>query len=91
MISELAIQSYNIKATYNSQGLLSNFWMYYAKSLLESNRFDESVEVFSRVDTSHFDIHLKNFSLMNYYKISSDIQKSVDPKMAMSLKRLLRI
>jgi len=61
--------------------------LYYSKALLECNQFDEAIEVYGKVDIAHFDVHIKNFSLMNYYKIGADIHKYGDSKKAMLLKR----
>jgi len=86
-IIELAIESYNTDVNYHNQGTLSNLWITYAHSLLKSNRVQESESVFSKVNVDHFDVNTKNFTLMHYYKVSSELKKLSNPKLAASLER----
>lgn len=86
-IIELALQSYPVESNYNTQGILSNLWVTYADALLKSSRIEESRNIFNKVDATHFDVHNKQFSLMHYYKVSSEIQKQDNSKLAASLKR----
>jgi hypothetical protein len=52
-----------------------------------ASRIEEGLEAFKKINVAHFDVHIKNFSLMHYYKLSSEIQKGDSPKSALSLKR----
>lgn len=86
-IIELALGAYKTESNYHTQGILSNLLVTYSDVLLKSSRIEESRNVYSKVDTSHFDVSMKNFSLMHYYKIGSEIQKQDNPKLGASLKR----
>ena len=86
-VIELALGAYKTQSNYHTQGILSNLWVTYSDALLKTSRTEEGREAFNRIDVSHFDVHEKNFKLMHYYKICSEIQKQGNPKLAASLKR----
>ncbi len=86
-VVELALQSYKTESNYHTQGLLSNLLLTYSDALFKSSKAEESREVFNKIDVANFDVHTKNFSLMHYYKVGSEIQKKDNPKLAVSLKR----
>lgn len=84
---ELALQSYETEPNYLTQGILSNLWLTYSEALLKSSRIEESREVYRKVDVSHFDLNTRDFCLMHYHKIGSEIHKHGNPKLAASLRR----
>lgn len=85
-MNQITIESYSCEVNDKNKCSLSHLWMYNAKSLLELNR-EEAIQVFNKIDTINFEAHVRNFSLMNYYKIGSDIQKHINPKLSASLKK----
>lgn len=63
---QLAQKNYCTEANYFNQGVLSTMRICEADALLKSNRRQEGLEVFNKIDVSHFDLNCRQFTRMNY-------------------------
>jgi hypothetical protein len=90
LLMELAIGSYKPEVSYYSSSFLSIVDMTYAEALLKTNRTEEARLVFQKADASLFTERDKNFYTMHHHKLSAEMHKQHNPKLAASFKRSAR-
>jgi hypothetical protein len=86
-LMELAIGSYKPEMSYYSSSFLSIVDMTYAEALLKTNRTEEARLVFQKADASLFTERDRNFYTMHHHKLSAEMHKQHNPKLAASFTR----
>ncbi len=87
LLMELAIGSYKPEASYYSSSFLSIVDMTYAEALLKTNRVEEARLVFQKADALLFTERDRNFYTMHHHKLSAEMHKLHNPKLATSFRR----
>lgn len=87
---EKAFESYpylNDVSIFGNAAANAKLKTYYAKCLFENNEIESAIFVFDSILPEHFDIQSRQFDLMHYYNVGSELKAKSDGRQSLNYKR----